>query len=585
MFQSLQSSRVFWSLLALAVLLLPDTLWALLSVDLVNALQHGLVFSICMLLGSFVWLQRRVAFLLWIALPFALLVPLEVYYIWRYTFPSSAHVLAIIGESNFNEAKEFLGYPAIATLIACMLLIVIIYTTALRLIGMQKIFPEHRAWRWVGFAMLLPFISLTVGELALKTETQQEGLQSSFDQQSLATQELLKDVRFGMDAVMTSSFPFGVPFRVSTYLAEQQRLNEARIKSRDIQVTATTAADSVSELVVLVIGESARPDRWHGNGYPRQTTPAVDAIPEAVSLNNVLSPWPFTRNAVPTLLTGLVDDNGLPPIAVPSVIDVFRAAGWETHWLSNQSPLGMYDATIVLHADRALYRRFLNGGNYTQPSDFDEVLIPALDKALREAPEMKKLVILHLLGSHAAYEYRYPPSFARFENVPSAYEKIGGFREVQDKYDNSILYTDYILGQFIARIRETGKAAALVYASDHGQNLPDLECQRIGHGHHTEDTFRTASMAWISPQLEAKRPGITQRLRERAAAPFDLTQVFSTLLDLGGIQYENLDFRRSWINENWQPSVRRAMNVPDFDNAEISGACRVVKYTPLVAGS
>lgn len=433
--------------------------------------------------------------------------------------------------------------------------------------------------------MLLPFISLTAGELALKTETQQEGLQSSFDQQSLATQELLKDVRFGMDAVMTSSFPFGVPFRVSTYLAEQQRLNEARIKSRDIQVTATTAADSVSELVVLVIGESARPDRWHGNGYPRQTTPAVDAIPEAVSLNNVLSPWPFTRNAVPTLLTGLVDDNGLPPIAVPSVIDVFRAAGWETHWLSNQSPLGMYDATIVLHADRALYRRFLNGGNYTQPSDFDEVLIPALDKALREAPEMKKLVILHLLGSHAAYEYRYPPSFARFENVPSAYEKIGGFREVQDKYDNSILYTDYILGQFIARIRETGKAAALVYASDHGQNLPDLECQRIGHGHHTEDTFRTASMAWISPQLEAKRPGITQRLRERAAAPFDLTQVFSTLLDLGGIQYENLDFRRSWINENWQPSVRRAMNVPDFDNAEISGACRVVKYTPLVAGS
>lgn len=585
MLHSPQSSRVVWPLLALAVLLFPDLLWALLSGDLLNALQHGLIFSICMLLGCFVWFRRRVVFLLWLALPFALLVPLESYYIWRYSFPSNAHVLAIIGESNFNEVKEFLGYPLIAALFASMLLIVTIYAMALRCVGMQKFFPEHRAWRWVGFAMLLPFVSLAAGELALKTETQQEDLQSSFDQQSLATRELLKDVRFGMDAVMTSSFPFGVPFRVSTYLAEQQRLNEARIKSRDIQVTATTAVDSVSELVVLVIGESARPDRWHANGYPRQTTPAIDAIPEAVSLRNVLSPWPSTRNAVPTLLTGLLDDQGLPPIAVPSVIDVFRAAGWETYWLSNQSPLGMHDSTIVLHADRAQYRRFLNGGDYTQPSDLDEVLLPALDKVLQESPEKRKLVILHLLGSHTAYEYRYPPSFARFENVPSAYEKIGGFREIQDKYDNSILYTDYILGQFVARIRATGKASALIYASDHGQNLPDLECQRIGHGHHTEDTFRTASMAWISPQLEAKRLGITQRLRERAAAPFDLTQVFSTLLDLGGIQYENLDFRRSWINENWQPSVRRVINVPDFDNAEISGACRVVKYTPLVAGS
>lgn len=580
-----RSGHGIWSLLALAVLLFPDLLWALLSDDPVNALQHGLAFSVCILLGCFVWLRRRVAFLLCLGFPFALLVPLESYYIWRYSFPSSAHVLAIIGETNLNEAKEYFGYPLIAVLLICTLLIGIIYTVALRRAGMKKLFPEHRAWRWVGVGMLLPFISLATGEIALITQPPQKYATISSDQQSMATRALLKDVRFGMDTVMTSSFPFGIPFRISTYLSEQQRLNEARIKSRKIDVNATTNASSATELVILVIGESARPDRWHANGYPRQTTPAIEANPEAVSFSNVISPWPATRNAVPTLLTGMIDDQGLPPIAVPSVIDVYRAAGWETYWISNQSPLGMHDSTIVLHADRAQHRQFLNGGDYTQASDFDEVLIPALEKALHDAPGKKKLLVLHLLGSHSSYSNRYPKNFAQFEHTPSAFEKIGGFKSINDQYDNSILYTDYVLGQFISRVRATGKAAALVYASDHGQNLPDLQCQRFGHGHPAEDTYRIATLTWLSPQFEVDRPGTTEQLRKRAAAPLHLSEIFATLLDLGGIEYEKLDQKRSWSNKNWQPAPRLIGNFLNFDTTERSGACRIFKYDPPASSS
>lgn len=580
-----QFSRVVWPLLALAVLLFPDLLWALCSDEPLYALQHGLVFTVCMLLGSFVWLGRRVAVLLWLGLPFALLVPFESYYLWRYSFPSSAHVLAIIGETNFNEAREYLGYPVLAAMFAAVLLIGGLYVKAFRAAGWQALFAEHRVWRWLGVAMLLPLITLAAGEIALTDRAAPDAAADTSDQQSQATRALLKDVRFGMDEVMTSSFPFGVPFRVSTYLSELQRLNEAREKSRKIQVVAETGADSVAELIVLVIGESARPDRWHANGYPRQTTPVIEAIPEAVSLSNVLSPWPATRNAVPTLLTGVLDDNGLPPIAVPSVIDIYRAAGWQTYWLSNQSPLGMHDSTIVLHADRAHRRQFLNGGDYNQASDYDEVLIPALEKVLQEAPGQKKFVVLHLLGSHAAYADRYPPAFARFEEVPSAYEKIGGFRKVHDQYDNSILYTDYILGQFIALLRSTDKAAALLYSSDHGQNLPDLKCQRVGHGHPAEDTFRVAALTWVSPQLETARPGMSARLRQRAAAPLHLSEIFATLLDFGGIEYEALNLQRSWSNEGWQPGRRLIGNFLDFDSTEPSGACHLLKYDPPASGS
>ena len=580
-----QSSRIVWPLLALAVLLLPDLLWALLGDEPLYALQHGLAFTFCILLGGLAWLRRKAAFLLLLGLPFALLVPFEIYYIWRYSFPSSAHVLAIIGETNANEALGYLGYPLLATLFLAVFLVGLIYAKALRNIGWQALFPAHRIWRWIGVAMLFPLISLTAGEIALTIGAAPEMVAKAPDQQSQATQALLKDVRFGMDEVMTNSFPFGVPFRVSTYFSELRRLNEARAKSREVQVTATTVNDSFAELVILVIGESARPDRWHANGYPRQTTPAIEAIPEAVSLSNVLSPWPATRNAVPTLLTGMIDDNGLPPIAVPSVIDVYRAAGWETYWLSNQSPLGMHDSTIVLHADRAHHRQFLNGGDYSRPSDYDGVLVPALERVLKDASDKKKLVILHLLGSHVSYVDRYPAEFSRFEQTPSAYEKIGGFKKMHDQYDNSILYTDHILAQVIARIRATGKAAALIYASDHGQNLPDLQCQRFGHGHPAEDSFRAAALAWISPQLEAGRPGTIERLRGRAAAPFHLSEVFSTLLDLGGIEYEKLDLQRSWSSESWQPGRRLIGNFLNFDTVEPSGACRILKYEPPAVGS
>lgn len=227
----------------LAILLLPDLLWLLLSDEPLYALQHGLIFTFCLLLGGLIWSHRRAGILLVIGLPFALLVPLECYYIWRYSFPSSAHVLAIVSETTLNEATEFLGYPVIAALLLADLLIVSAFVLAWQKIGRQKLFPDHRAWRWVGVAMLLPFVSLASTEFALNKKGQRDASinqDPNQDQSSEVISGLLKDVRFGMDEVITSSFPFGVPFRISTYLSEQRRLNEARIKAKQILVAATT---------------------------------------------------------------------------------------------------------------------------------------------------------------------------------------------------------------------------------------------------------------------------------------------------------------------------------------------------------
>lgn len=85
--------------------------------------------------------------------------------------------------------------------------------------------------------------------------------------------------------------------------------------------------------------------------------------------------------------------------------------------------------------------------------------------------------MLHTKGSHFEYARRYPPEFARFGSS-------GGSRQqnVVDEYDNTVLYTDWLLSELIATLTQRGGASAVFFASDHGENLLDDERQLLGHG-------------------------------------------------------------------------------------------------------
>lgn len=563
-------------LMALVLLLIPDVLWFCVAEDRLEAFQHGLALTLCMLVGMFAWSQRRPGVLLLLGFPFALLIPFEAYYIWRYSFPSSAHVLAVIGETNWAEASEYLGYPVVLLLFGVTLGIGIIYVSEIFRIGFRQSGRAHRIWKIVGAGMLIPFLSMAIAEFSIKPEVIPEANDRK-GPQSAGTLLLLKDVGFSMDKVVTPSFPFGVPFRAATYFAEMKRLASAREDFKQFRLEAMDAKSPLSELVVLVIGESANPGHWHANGYARETTPEIEKIAAAVSLSNLLAAWPTTRLSVPSLLTGVLDENGLPAMSVPSVIDVFRAAGWETHWLSNQSPLGMHDSTIVLHAERAEFRAFLNGADYSKSAEFDEVLIPAFDNVLHTRPEKKKLVVLHLLGSHADYANRYPARFEKFSGRDSVDKKVGGYAFLHNEYDNSILYTDSVLAGLISRLRMANAASALVYVSDHGQNLPDLECSKYGHGHSTVDSYRTAGLVWTSSELLARSPGLAERLLLRKSQPLHLLDVFHSLVDISGIQYADFDPSRSWFSQGWHYHPRPVWVIPSFDDAKPVGACQVVE--------
>jgi lipid A ethanolaminephosphotransferase len=105
---------------------------------------------------------------------------------------------------------------------------------------------------------------------------------------------------------------------------------------------------------------------------------------------------------------------------------------------------------------------------------FDEIFLQKIEKYLdTEGPDV--LIVLHTLGSHGpAYSRRYPPEFGVFTPYCQQVSPTDcTTEEVENAYDNTIVYTDYFLSLLIQKLRARSDDVDtfLFYASDHGESL------------------------------------------------------------------------------------------------------------------
>jgi heptose-I-phosphate ethanolaminephosphotransferase len=82
------------------------------------------------------------------------------------------------------------------------------------------------------------------------------------------------------------------------------------------------------------------------------------------------------------------------------------------------------------------------------------------------------LIVVHLLGTHMSYQYRYPPTFDKFKDrngVPA------GVRDDQvptyNSYDNAVLYNDFVVSSLIKDYAKSDPNGFLLYLSDHGEDV------------------------------------------------------------------------------------------------------------------
>ncbi len=256
---------------------------------------------------------------------------------------------------------------------------------------------------------------------------------------------------------------------------ETQLLSLGKIPAlNNLQETKKTLPTTV----ILVIGESTTRVHMGLYGYSRDTTPKLSSIKNELAVfNNVFASRPNTIESLEQVLTFADQEHPDLYKTTPSLIAIMKQAGYKTYWITNQQTLTKRNAMLTTFAKQADEQVFLNNARRQNSYSLDEkVLAPFSEKLLKQ--DEKKFIVVHLLGTHMKYSYRYPDSYDFFKNangLSPAISKDADKVKLVNEYDNAILYNDYILHELIRRLKNTSDnvQSLLVYFSDHGEEVYD----------------------------------------------------------------------------------------------------------------
>lgn len=558
----------------------------------------------------------------WLLLPAFLALPIELYLYTYYGQGISTHHLGIMTETSPTEAIEFLG-TNVWLLVAAMIAVSAWWVTTLivarrahelawqdrsRGLVLFLLAATTAAWAWgyefgvdgkpgapvaASAASTPANIRLVAVKPAAKASIAKEDKPiEGANLTSLKWPALPYAARLPVELnAAAGSWPFGMMLRSIDFYKERRYLGELAERSSKFRFGATQAnPDAQPEVVVMVIGESSRFDRWSLNGYARQTNPLLSKEANLVNLQDVVTSVAATRLSVPVMISRKPAMMSLHEgFSEKSFLTAYKEAGFKTFWLSNQVSFGQFDTPVSVFAKEADVVKFLNLGGFTNQSNFDDVLFAPFRLALAD-PAPKKLVVLHTLGSHWNYSHRYPPIFDRWK--PSlqgidrpAYTNPRLKPQLNNSYDNSILYTDWFLANLIGLLRQSEQRSAMMYMADHGQTLYDKSCKIAFHGHNTQFEFQVPAFVWYSDLYAQRHPGKVDKLRERRKARLTTENVFHTLLDLADVRYPGEQLQRSVLSTKFKEHTRYVDSYgwTNYDNATFRGDCREVidKGVPL----
>lgn len=212
------------------------------------------------------------------------------------------------------------------------------------------------------------------------------------------------------------------------YEKDVKEYREFLLNSKEFSELNTIKSFKEERISVLIIGESH--SKYHSSiyGYFRETMPNMEKLlknKEIMVFNNVITPQSSTRAALTEVLT-LKSNNGDSNFYdYPSVIDIYKKAGFKTYWISNQENYGVagnFAALIANKCDEVKYTETYNSDS-RKLKKYDEYVLPLLDQVLKEN-ERQKFIVIHLLGNHFRYDERTPHSYKIYKDINKNFNKF-----------------------------------------------------------------------------------------------------------------------------------------------------------------
>ena len=297
--------------------------------------------------------------------------------------------------------------------------------------------------------------------------------------------------------------------------------------------------------VVVVIGESLRRQYMHLYGYPLSNTPHLDSLTQTkdlITFSNVTSPSTATMESLQRVLSLQQVDSSDPWYKYPALTNILSRSGYLTYWTSNQDNVGvgMQSINVIAHfSDSIKYiqTRAIDADNVLSTSriSYDSEVLEFLHE--RDTIRNKSAAqFVHLIGCHMDYNKRYPKGYTRFN--AKDIESIGGHGDKQNiaDYVNSIYYNDDVVYKIIQKY--SNSPSLVVYFSDHGEALYDIEGKSdfYGHGVADKSNVEIPFMVYVSPQLRGKAPELYQKIQQAKDRPIVNDLFTNSLLELLGIR-------------------------------------------------
>ncbi|MDN4040282.1 phosphoethanolamine transferase [Massilia sp. YIM B02443] len=559
-------------------------------------------------IGVFSWIAvwalfKRPAYFHPLLLPAFLALPLELYLLVYYGQGISTHHLGIMAETSPSEAQEFLG-SSVWLLAAALIGVVAWWASTWAVAWRTRALDWEDRSRWLVLAVLggcaavllysqrfgvMPEVPVGASARARVHLVKADGVLPA------ALPPLPHWIQPPVDLrALAQSWPFGLAARGVDFYRERVYLAQLNRRSAAFRFGAYQAqGQDAPQVVVMVLGESSRYDRWSLNGYQRETNPLLAQERNLVMLSDVITPVSATRLSVPVIISRKPAMQSLKDgFSEKSFLSAFKEAGFKTYWLSNQVSFGKFDTPVSVFAREADEVEFLNLGGFSDGASYDAQLLEPLRRAVHD-PAQKILVVLHTLGSHWNYAHRYPKEFDRWQPSLHGIDKPdytnGALKpQINNSYDSAILYTDWFLSNVIGVLKESGLTSSLLYVADHGQTLYDKSCKIAFHGHNTQFEFHVPAFVWYSDAYQERFPAKVDQLGRHRKARLSTENMFHTLLDMADVRYPGESLERSFVSSRFKRHKRYVDSYgwTDYDDSYLKGDCREVisRGKPLPRG-
>ncbi len=345
---------------------------------------------------------------------------------------------------------------------------------------------------------------------------------------------------FSFSKFYTSFFREHKPLRYSanpiTYIYSIGKYIASNLDKGEIVMTplGTDAkipiTDMDRELIIVVLGEAARADRFSLNGYQKKTNPLLEKE-DIINFPNMCSCGTTTSVSVPCMFS-VFNRNGYSSKKAKStqnILDVLSYAGVNILWRDNNS-----DSKGV--ALRVTYEdfRYPNNNPICDVECRDEGMLEGLQEYIDSQKQGDILIILHQMGNHGpAYYKRYPKRFEKFRPTCKTNQLEECTKEeINNAYDNAILYTDYFLSKVIKLLKQNTNRfeAVMFYLSDHGESLGEKNVYLHGLPYFMapEAQKHIAAIMWFGDGFKIDKDAI----KNNALKEYSHDNFFHTLLGL-----------------------------------------------------